>query len=199
LYHDVSKPQTKSIEESGRIRFFDHDIQGAEVAAERARFFNLSNDEISRLRAVIANHMRIHFHGSRMEGEGKHPTRRAIYRFFRDAGEAGVDLVLLALADLRGTRANTLSQETWSDYLDVARILLENYWEKPEETVMPPRLLNGDDLMHEFNLQPGPVIGELLEAIRERQATGKIDTREQAIEYAREWLVSRQNQDQSQK
>jgi len=60
-------------------------------------------------------------------------------------------------------------------------------------------LLNGDDLMHEFDLQPGPVIGELLETIRERQATGKIETREQAIEYAREWLISKQNLDQGEK
>ncbi len=189
LYHDVSKPQTKTFdEEKGRIRFFDHDEQGAEVAAERARAFNLSNDEIQRLRAIIKNHMRIHFHTSRMEGENKAPSRKAIYRFFRESGEAGVDLTLLALADLRGTQANTLTQETWSACLDVCRILLENYWERPEETVAPPRLLTGDDLIGEFNLRPGPVIGGLLEAIREGQATGKISTREDAIVFARDWL-----------
>jgi poly(A) polymerase len=49
LYHDVCKPDTKFVEDSGRIRFFDHDIKGAEVAAERARTFNLSNDEAERL------------------------------------------------------------------------------------------------------------------------------------------------------
>jgi len=199
LYHDVSKPDTKTIEESGRIRFFDHDVQGAEVAAERARAFNLSNDEISRLRAIVANHMRIHFHASRLEGEKKMLSRRAIYRFFKDAGEAGVDLVLLAMADLRATRASTLSQETWSAYLDVARVLLENYWERPDETVAPPRLLNGDDLMRELDLPPGPAIGQLLEAIRERQATGKIVSREQAVQYAREWLRSEKKLDRSEK
>jgi len=200
LYHDARKPQTKTFdEEKGRIRFFDHDIQGAELAAKRARAFNLSNDEIQRLQAIIENHMRIHFHAGRMEGENKSPSRRAIYRFFRDSGGAGVELVLLSLADLRGTRANTLTQETWSAYLDVCRIFLENYWEKPEDTVAPPRLLNGDDLMHELDLQPGPIVGDLLEAIRERQAIGKIDTREQAIEYAREWLNSRQSLEQSEK
>lgn len=200
LYHDASKPQTKTFEEkTGRIRFFDHDIQGAELAARRARAFNLSNDEIQRLQAIIKNHMRIHFHASRLEGEKKSPSRRAIYRFFRDSDGAGVELVLLSLADLRGTRANTLSQETWSAYLDVCRIFLENYWEKPEEAVAPPRLLNGDDLMRELDLRPGPVIGDLLEAIRERQAMGKIATQEQAIEYAREWLSTQQSLEQGKK
>ncbi len=198
LYHDARKPQTKSWDETkNRLRFFDHDIQGAETAAERAHFFNLSNDEIQRLKVIIKEHMRIHFHGSRMAGEGKSPSRRAIYRFFRESGEAGVDLVLLGLADLRGTQANALTQETWAAYLDVSRILLENYWEKPQETVAPPRLVDGNDLMRELELQPGPLIGELLEAIREGQATGRIETREQAMEYAREWWTSQQDEDKS--
>jgi poly(A) polymerase len=188
LYHDVRKPQTKTTDEDGRIHFYDHDIQGSEIAAERARAFNLSNDEIQRLTAIIRNHMRIHFHSSRMEGEHKTPSRKAIYRFFRDSGEAGVDLVLLGLADLRATRANTLTQETWSACLDACRIFLENYWERPDEIVSPPRLLDGNDLMRELNLQPGKAIGELLEAIREGQATGKIDTRQKAMQFAEEWL-----------
>ncbi len=70
----------------------------------------------------------------------------------------------------------------------MARILLENYWEKREQTIAPPRLLDGNELMHELNLHPGRIIGQLLEAIREGQATGKIETREQALEFAREEL-----------
>lgn len=188
LYHDVEKPATKSVDESGRIRFFDHDVRGADIAAERGRSFNLSNDEIERIKKIILHHMRFHFFTDRMEHNKQEPSRKAIYRYFRDAGEAGIDLVLLGLADLRGTRGNELTQETWVAALDTARILLENYWEKREETVAPPRLLDGNDLMKELNLQPGRIIGQLLEAIREGQATGKVETREHAIEYAREEL-----------
>ena len=65
------------------------------------------------------------------------PSRKAIYRFFRDSGEAGVDLVLLGLADLRGTRGPTIAQETWMAALDVAKILLENYWEKRQKKLLP--------------------------------------------------------------
>jgi hypothetical protein len=128
-----------------------------------------------------------------MEDEQKEPSRKAIYRFFRDTGEAGVDLVLLGLADLRGTYGPTLPQETWTAALDIARILLENYWEKREETVAPPRILDGNDLMRELNLKPGPTIGRLLEDIREGQATGKIDTREEALDFARIQLKDIEN------
>ena len=188
LYHDVQKPATRSVEESGRIRFFEHEVKGAEVAAERARAFNLSADEVERIRKIILHHMRFHSFISRLEGDQEEPSRKAVYRYFREAGEAGIDLVLLGLADLRGTRDHDLVQENWIVALDVARILLENYWEKREETVAPPRLLDGNDLIRELNLQPGRIIGQLLEAIREGQATGKAGTREQALDLAREEL-----------
>jgi hypothetical protein len=188
LYHDVQKPATKSVESGWRIRFFDHDVKGAAVAQERARTLNLSNAEVEWIRSIIQQHMRFHFFTSRLEGDGQEPSRKAIYRFFRDTGKAGVDLVLLGLADLRGMQGMTLKQETWTAALDVARILLENYWEKPQETVAPPRLLNGNELMSELGLGPGRIVGQLLEAIREGQATGKVENREQAFDFARKHL-----------
>jgi hypothetical protein len=181
------------VDDAGRIRFFDHDVIGAETASRRAQAFNLSNDEIERIHKIVKIHMRFHFFTERMEHNKKEPSRRAIYRFFRDAGEAGVDLVLLGLADLRGIYGPTLTQEKWAAALDVARILLENYWEKPAEIVAPPRLLDGNDLIKELELKPGRVIGQLLEAIREGQATGKIETHDQALEYAREHLKELDN------
>jgi putative nucleotidyltransferase with HDIG domain len=193
LYHDVQKPATKTVESSGRIRFFDHDVKGAELAEERGRALNLSNDEVERIAKIIEHHMRFHFFTSRLEGDKHEPSRKAIYRFFRDAGKAGVDLVLLGLADLRGTRGSTLTQETWTAALDIARILLENYWEKPEETIAPPRLLNGNELMSELGLEPGRIVGQLLEAIREGQATGKVEDRQQAFDLAREYLKDLEN------
>jgi tRNA nucleotidyltransferase/poly(A) polymerase len=194
LYHDVAKPACKTADEDGRIHFWDHDVQGAEMAAARAQALHLSNDEIHRLRLIIRHHMRVHFHSNRMEKEHKGPSRRAIYRFFRDAGEAGVDLVLLALADTRATRGHTLTQETWTAALDIGRTFLENYWEKPAETVYPPRLLDGNEVMTAFELAPGPRVGEILEVIREAQATGKVNTREEALNFAKDWLI--QNNDE---
>ena len=70
--------------------------------------------------------------------------------------------------------------------------MLENYWEKPQETVAPPRLINGLDVMNEYQLQAGPIIGQVLEAIREAQATGTVSTREEALAFGREWLKENQ-------
>lgn len=194
LYHDVAKPHCRSVDENGRIHFWGHDEQGAETAVARAHALHLSNLEIQRLGLIVRYHMRAHFHSNRMEAERKPPSRRAIYRFFRDAGEAGVDLVLLALADARATRGHTLKQEGWAAMLDVSRIFLENYWEKPAETVAPPPLVNGNDLMQALGLSPGQQIGQLLEAIHEAQATGKVKTRADALNFARGCLVGEADQ-----
>jgi hypothetical protein len=50
--------------------------------------------------------------------------------------------------------------------------------------------LNGNDLMAELDLAPGPQIGRLLEAIREAQAAGELHTREAALSLARELRVN---------
>jgi len=191
LYHDIAKPQTRALHE-GRVRFLGHDELGTRVTAERARALRLSNDDISRLKAIVAHHMRLHFFTNRLAVKNSPPSRRAIYRFFRDAHEAGVDLCLLGLADLRGTYEQTLPQELWTACLDVCRILLENWWEKPQETVSPPNLVNGHDLIASLGLIPGPIVGKVLEAVQEAQATGGLPpgaTREEALAFAQGWLA----------
>jgi tRNA nucleotidyltransferase/poly(A) polymerase len=188
LYHDVNKPQTKSIEENGRIRFLGHDDLGAKTAASRGRLLHLSNDELERLQLIIKHHMRVHGQSSRKEA-GQEISRRAIYRFFRDAGASGIDLILLALADTRATYDHMLTQEHWAAVLDVSRALLEAWFEKADEIIKPPILVNGDDLINELKQKPGPELGKLLEAIRETQAAGNIATREEALAFSRGWLT----------
>jgi tRNA nucleotidyltransferase/poly(A) polymerase len=184
LYHDIAKPQSKKMDEAGQYHFWGHDQLGAELMAERARALALGNDEIQWLEIVVRNHMRIHFHTNRLVSEGKDPSRRAIYRFFRDTGPAGVEVALLTLADLQATYEQTLPQETWAAALEVVRALLEAWFEKKEEQVSPRPFLDGNDLMHALSLQPGRKIGELLEAVREAQAIGEVSTKEQALELA---------------
>ena len=188
LYHDIAKPQSKKMDEEGQFHFWGHDQQGAERLAERARALALGNDEIQWLELVVRNHMRIHFQTDRLLNEGKPPSRRAIYRFFRETGPAGVEVCLLTLADLRATYEQTLPQEAWVAALELVRTMLEAWFEKKEEQVTPRPLVNGNDLMQVLSLQPGPLVGKLLETIREAQAVGDVFTKEQALELAKKRL-----------
>ena len=189
LYHDVAKPVTRQLDEKGKYRFFDHEQIGAEVVEQRAAALALSNDEITRLGTIVRQHMRP-IHLGQLE---QPPTRRAIYRFFRDCGEAGVDICLLSMADVLATYGPGMPQEVWGRHLDTIRLLLEAWWEHRDESILPPALLNGYDLMAALDLKPGKQVGVLLETIREAQAAGQISDREAALELARSWMVEHPN------
>jgi hypothetical protein len=121
---------------------------------------------------------------------GEIPDRRAIYRFFHEHDELGVDICLFSMADVLATYRTTLPQERWKRELDTCRALLEAWWQNPE-IVRPIRIINGTDLQDELSLESGPVIGELLEFVQELQAIGEITTRQQALDRCRQWLIER--------
>lgn len=192
LFHDVNKPQTKSIEETGRIRFLGHDEKGAESLESRLQELHLSNDEIERAKLIVFHHMRIHGYVSRKLA-GHDISRRAIFRFYRDTGESGVDLILLALADSRATYEQSLSPDTWTAVLDICRELLEAWFDRKEDVIDPKPLLTGDDLILLFKQKQGPEIGWILNALKEDQAAGFINNREQAEAFVRGWIMRTRN------
>jgi putative nucleotidyltransferase with HDIG domain len=184
LYHDIAKPKTKTIDDAGRIRFFNHDQLGVEIIRNRSDELHLSNTESDYLEKIIKHHMR----PTHLAREQQKPSARAIYRFFRDAGEAGVDICLLSLADILAAYGTTLPQKRWEIQLDVVRELLAAWWEEIDTKIDPPVLITGSDLINEFHLKPGPVIGEILELIREGQVSGEIVAKEDGLSWVREYL-----------
>lgn len=184
LYHDIAKPQTLKVDDRGGFHFYGHDDQGSKIIGERARQLRLSNAEIERLEMIVRNHLQPLF----LAKTTGIPSGRAIHRFFRKTGAAGVEVCLLSLADYLSTYGSTLSQEGWSRQIDVTRALLEAWWDKPQEIISPQALINGHDIMDIFNLPPGPQIGILLEQIHEAQAAGEVRTMEEAIQQVAYWL-----------
>ena len=178
--HDVGKPATRSLDEEGRIHFFGHEGKGAAMAAAILRRLRFSAGEVRLVRTIIAHHMRP-MQMARQEAI----TKRATYRFFRDMGEAGVDTLLVCLADHLATWGPHLRASRWERRVELVASLLEDYYLRRREVISPPKLLNGRDLMRELGLEEGPRIGQLLEAVREAQVEGKVRTREEALASAR--------------
>jgi len=187
LYHDVAKPAARAPGPDGRIHFIGHEEAGAETVTRRAWELALSQNEVQRLQDIVAGHMRIHL----LAQAGLALSRRSTYRFFKRTGTAGVDICLLSLADTLATYGPNLPLDFWQTELAICRQLLAAWWENPSESVAPPRLLTGDDLITKLNLTPGPQIGELLAAIQEAQACGEISDRQQALDYAVKYLEKR--------
>ncbi len=178
LLHDIGKPATRTVGPDGRVRFIGHEAVGAEWTARRLEALRFSNDEIEEVETLVRHHMRPH-----VMARGK-PTPRALYRLFRDVGESGVDLALLALADTLAVWGPTLTEEIWAPRLQLARALWQAFFEAPDRFVRPTPLIRGEDLLA-LGVPEGPQIGRILEAIREAQAAGEVTTREEALALAR--------------
>lgn len=187
LLHDIAKPQTKAII-NGRMRFLGHAKEGATIAVgvlERLRF---TTKEIKLVETMVRYHLR-----PMQMSHTELPSRRAIYRYFRDTGETGIDILFLGLADHLATRGPQLELAQWRGHAQMTSYILEQYFEQ-ESLVAPPKLIDGHDIINIFGLSPGPKIGELLEAAREAQASGELTTRQEALSYIQKQLSSKAKQ-----
>jgi hypothetical protein len=176
LLHDLGKPATKSFDDKGGIHFYGHGEEGAEVVGAILRRLRFGGSEVSLAKTIVANHMRPPL----LAGE-EVVTRRAVYRFFRDTGDAGVDTLLLYLADHLATWGPNLRMERWWRRVEFVASMLADYYERHQKVISPPKLINGYDLMDEFDLEEGPRIGELLEVVREAQVEDEVRTKEEAL------------------
>ena len=99
--------------------------------------------------------------------------------------------MFLTLADFLATQGPNLDTAEWERHSRLMEYVLAQR-EEDQTVAAPPKLIDGHDLMNEFGLEPGPMIGEVLEAVREAQGAGEISTREEALELARQRLAKRQ-------
>jgi poly(A) polymerase len=182
LLHDIAKPQTRAIDDNGRIRFLGHAKLGAEVVVNILERLRFSVREVKLVETMVRNHLR----PGQMSQE-QLPTRRAIYRYFRDTAGAGVDTLYLNLADHLATRGAHLDLAGWQEHAQMVDYILGQHLQE-ESSVSPPKLIDGHDLISIFGLSPGPGIGELLESVREAQAAGEVTTRQQVLTYIRQQL-----------
>jgi tRNA nucleotidyltransferase/poly(A) polymerase len=191
LAHDTGKPLTHSEGDDGRIHFYGHEYASETVVKQWGRLMALSNDEIVRLQAIVRHHMR----PLQLSLQSTSLSRRAQYRFWREAGVAGIDVCLLTMADYLGKRGGKVEQQEWIDYLQMIHTLLEGYYRQSETLVNITPLVDGNTLMSRLELSPGPVVGQLIAALHEAQALQQIQSPEEALTWAKVWLADRTEHD----
>ncbi len=182
LLHDLGKAATRSEEARGKTHFFGHEVMGAELAGLALRRLRFSNEEIGLVTTIVANHLR-----PILLAAGLAVSDRAVYRYFRATGDAGVDTAIHAWCDQRATYGPAGTLEKEADLQAVVARLLDRYYHAREEIVSPALLLDGQEVMGALGIGPGPRVGKLLAALQEAQATGQVSSREQAIKFVRQW------------
>jgi putative nucleotidyltransferase with HDIG domain len=184
LLHDCGKPMTRTVGADGRVRFFEHETVGAELAAARARALRLSGAEVSAVRMLVRIHMRPNQMAREMARTGQPPSLRTWHRFFREAGECAPLLAPFAIADCLGKRGDQTRPDDCDPSRRIAALLIKRYFERYEASVAPAALVTGRDVL-ELGVKPGPRIGAILEAVREAQMAGEVGRRDEALALAR--------------
>lgn len=158
LLHDVGKPPTRSI--SDRIRFNDHDVVGAEMAAVICGRLRLSGRETQRVVALVKQHLRVKDLPKMRPAKAK--------RFLLDP--AAADHLELHRADCLASHGS-LEVYWW------AMAARQELASRPQDR---PRLITGDDLMA-LGYAPGPQFKQILEAVDDARLEGRVRTRDEAL------------------
>ena len=184
--HDIGKPVSKE-RIKDKVCFHGHERTGRNIVRGIAERLRLSNDERNALDKIIFWHLRPGY-----LADLKDLSRRAVYRYFRDTQNEAVSVVLLSIADQRSTRGPLTRGANRKHHEDVCLALAKDFFRKSKEEKFI-KLINGNDLMAELKLEPGPLIGKLLSAVEEAQAVGEIRDKAQAFVLAKK-LIKKERQ-----
>ncbi|MCB4790938.1 MAG: HD domain-containing protein [Elusimicrobia bacterium] len=183
LLHDIAKPFcARRI--GKRMRFLGHEVKGSKMVKNILERLHFGRQEIKIADVLVQHHMR-----PISLGQSPVLTDRAIYRLFRDIGDNLVDLMLLTLSDCYSYRRLKVRKavELKKQKLVVKKLISRYFHEKNKKPAA--KLIDGNVILSKFRIQPGPIIGKLLKETAEAQALGKINTKEEAVSYARKLLT----------
>lgn len=165
LLHDIAKPATYEVDETGRIRFNGHDKQGAEMTEEILRRLKFPNDVIHPTVEAVANHM-----------------------MFKDVQKMRVSKLKRFMArptyedEMELHRVDCMSSNGLTENYDFLRAK-EAEFAAELRPLVPAPLINGHEIMA-MGVPAGPRVGELLRMVQDLQLEGSLKTAEEA----REWI-----------
>ncbi len=168
LFHDIGKPPTQTVDETGRIRFNGHDKLGAEMTQRIMERFRFSNADTEAVVSAVANHMVF-----------KDVQEMRVAKLKRFMARPGFD------DELELHRVDCTSASGMLDNYEFVRERIAAFASEP---LIPPPLITGNDLKA-LGMKPGPRFKEILEAASTQQLEGTLASREAALEWARAYLA----------
>jgi tRNA nucleotidyltransferase (CCA-adding enzyme) len=151
LFHDIAKPQTKR-GEGVYATFYNHDHVGARMAEKILYRLRFPNEIIEKVKLLIDNHM--FYYNPDEVGES------SVRKLIRKVGlENMKDLIDLRIADRLGSGTPKAKPYKLRH--------LEYMIDKVSHDAVSVKMLkiNGNDLIKEIKIAPGPKIGAILEVL----------------------------------
>jgi len=157
LFHDVGKPLTRGHHEGKGTTFHHHDAVGARITKKRMTALRYSNDDVAKVTALVALHLR--FHTYRLGWSDS-----AVRRYVNDAGDLLHELNVLTRCDC--TTRNERKAKHLSSRMDELQERIEVVAEAEVLAAIRPEL-DGKAVMDQLGLTPGREVGEALRFLLE--------------------------------
>jgi putative nucleotidyltransferase with HDIG domain len=170
LLHDIGKPNTEKIEETGNVTFYNHDVVGGRLVLNIARRLALSKKQTDKLYRLVRWHL---------FSVNENQTDAAIRRFIKNVGIENIgDMLALRIGDRLG--GGTQKAVSWR---------MEKFQERIKQVLQKPFSINdlkvnGKDVMDILGIEPGPKVGEVLNILFQ-------EVLEDASKNNREYLLER--------
>jgi poly(A) polymerase len=164
LFHDIGKPATRVVDETGRIRFNGHEGVSAGMTLRLLQRLRFPNEVIDAVIPAVRLHMS-----------------------FKDVPNMRVATLKRMMArptfeeELELHRVDCLASH---GMLDNHAMLLAKREEFGRAPLIPEPLITGHDLIA-LGMKPGKQFAEILQAIQTRQLEGSLKSREEALEWAK--------------
>ncbi len=157
LLHDVAKPLTKVTDNNGIDHFRNHPSIGADMAKKVLRRLKLDNNTIDKVTLLVANH------DYGMGGIGAKAFRKFLSRLGK---ENFADFMEIKKADIKGQSDYKLSDR------EAVLASMEQYYQEIQEKnqclSIKDLAIDGNYLIKEMDIKPGPELGRILKTLLEK-------------------------------
>lgn len=151
LLHDVAKPQVKQ-GEGADATFYNHDYVGAKWAIRIMDRLKFPKETVERVANLIRNHMFVYDIGA--------VTEAGVRRLLKRVGPENMkDLIALRVADRLGSGVPKAQPYRLRHF----QYMVERVQHDPISVKMLK--INGNDIMKLLSIEPGPIIGAVLDVL----------------------------------